>query len=175
MTAPGTTGTRRIRPSRSRVSDLRDSGSSRRARRDRTCRRRSGRGRARFRRGSRAAAARCRSRPAPIRRSRRRRRASGSNRIAVQPVGRRVSVQWPTRRPGTSVSDPVSAGREADCAWSTPRATAAPAIVEAKSRRVSFIARVYRPAYSARTFDYWYDNSNGRPGRRYVRWTKKRL
>src|SRR5688572_13135812 len=57
--------------------------------------------------------------------------------MAVQPVGRRVSVQWPTRTPGTSVSDP--AGGDGAWPWRMPRAQAAPATVEAKARRVSFI------------------------------------
>ena len=33
----------------------------------------------------------------------------------MHPVGRRVSVQWPTRRPGTSVNDPRAAGEVDDC------------------------------------------------------------
>ena len=79
--------------------------------------RRRGRRPTRRRAGRRGPAGRCsrgrggRSRacpgPRPARPRRRRPRASATT--TVQPVGRRVSVKWPTRRPGTSVRPPADA------------------------------------------------------------------
>ena len=61
----------------------------------------------------------------------------------MQPVGRRVSVQWPTRRPGTSVSEPALVCASS-CGSRTPRRYAAPATVDANARRVSFMGALGR-------------------------------
>src|SRR4051794_25074142 len=59
--------------------------------------------------------------------------AAESKSIAVQPVGRLVSVKCPTRMPGTSVSDPAGAVWAAD----VPHGASAPApTVHPNSRRV---------------------------------------
>src|SRR5262249_19609777 len=55
--------------------------------------------------------------------------------MAVQPVGRRVSVKWPTCSPGTSVSDPAAdSGRGGVC---TAAYAVAAATRSRKSRRDS--------------------------------------
>src|SRR5437762_3751840 len=57
--------------------------------------------------------------------------------MAVQPVGRRGSVKWPTLSPGTSVSDPEEPAAAAGCACPTrAAATRPPPSAAVNSRRL---------------------------------------